>query len=301
MKKIIFLLLLTSALRSHAQQDPLYTHYLFNPFIINPAYAGFSKDASIWASYRKQWAGFDGSPETKTVSGHAAFRDNRMGLGLVVLQDKIGNDRNTQVVASYAYHLLLKHQRKISFGLRGGFSNYVLDYSGLTIDDTDPRFQENISEARAVIGAGLIFSSDRFVVGLSVPNMLNTSTLVNGIATVLYNRHGYAQAAYVLPVSSRLKVKPFLLARVAPQSSVNFDLGGMLTADDSYSVGIFTRRLHTYAVFGKLNIGEALRLGYIFELPTNRSIGIHYPTHEFTLGLRIAFLRSHDLGVVADF
>jgi type IX secretion system PorP/SprF family membrane protein len=302
MKKLTsIIILLFCVLVSRGQQDPLSSQYAFNPFIINSAYAGYSRDFNAWASYRMQWAGIDGAPETKSISAHTALLNNRMGLGFLLLQDKIGNDKNTQAVASYAYHLLLDGSQKISFGLRGGFSNYRLNYDELQIDETDPKFQSTVSEFSPVIGAGFIYSSDKMFLGFSIPNMLEASQISGGVETSLYNQHAYAQAAYLLQLSPRIKVKPFLLARAVRQAPINLDFGAILSADDSYSIGLFTRKLHTYGVLAKMHIGDALRLGYIFELPTNKSVGLNYATHEFTIGIRMAFLKSHDLQSIVDF
>src|SRR5215207_7129877 len=105
MKKILapigFVLLTCFAAKG--QIDPLYAQYLNNPLSINPAYTGFTKDLNASLTYRKQWAGFDGSPETINVSVHSSLLDNRMGLGLMVIQDKIGVNKNTEVQATYAY------------------------------------------------------------------------------------------------------------------------------------------------------------------------------------------------------
>jgi type IX secretion system PorP/SprF family membrane protein len=302
MKKILPLgILLLAALNAWCQQDPLYSQYLFNPFILNPAYAGYSKDLTALAAYRKQWTGFDGAPVTMNATGHIALLDNRMGLGLTVLQDEIGTDKTTQALMSYAYHLLLNNNQKISFGLRGGMVNYKGDYSSLTIDETDPKFQNNISEFKPSVGAGIIYSSDKIFAGLSVPNLLKATTTVDGSSLLLYSQHAYLHLMYVLPVSARLKVKPFVLARAVQGSPVNFDFGASLSADDSYTIGLFTRSMNTYGFLAKLHVGDVMRIGYIFELPTNKSVGTSYTTHEFTIGVRMSVMKFHDLTAVADF
>ena len=111
MKTLGCLALVLCSLVSHAQQDPLSAQYLFNPFIFNPAYAGFSRDLTVLATNRKQWAGFNGSPVTMTVSGHIAMVENKMGLGLTILQDNIGINKTMEVMASYAYHVDLGRHR----------------------------------------------------------------------------------------------------------------------------------------------------------------------------------------------
>lgn len=91
------------------------------------------------------------------------------------------------------------------------------------------------------------------------------------------------------------------MARGVKGSSVNADFGMCLNADDAYTLGLFTRNLHTYGFLAKINLGDMLRLGYVFELPTNKSVGSQYTSHEVTLGIRMRLLRFHDIMSVADF
>ncbi|HEY3404925.1 MAG TPA: type IX secretion system membrane protein PorP/SprF [Ohtaekwangia sp.] len=300
-KNILFGLMMITWGISFCQQDPLYSQYIINPFIINPAYAGYSKDLNALAAYRLQWAGYDGSPVTMNASGHIALTDNRMGLGLTVLTDKIGSEETTTIQASYAYHLLFKKNVRISFGLNGGVVNYKNDFSNLVIDENDPKFQSNINVFKPTVGAGVIFSSDHFFIGLSVPKMLESSASVDGTNLILYNQHAYAHLAYLFTVSPRLKLKPFVMGRAVQGSTLNTDFGICLNADDSYTIGLFTRNLNTYGFLAKLNLGDMVRMGYVFELPTNKSVGSQYTSHEVTLGIRMRVFRFHDIEAVADF
>ena len=99
----VFVLILT--VRGQAQVDPLYAQYLNNPLLINPAYAGLNNNFNAGVSYRKQWAGFEGSPTTYNLNAHTSLLDNRMGLGLIVLKDNVGINSNTEVHGTYAYRL----------------------------------------------------------------------------------------------------------------------------------------------------------------------------------------------------
>lgn len=284
-----------------AQQDPLYAQYLINPFVLNPAYSGFTKDFQALAAYRVQWTGYDGAPVTMNASGHIALADNRMGVGLMLMQDEIGSNKTTELILTYGYHLLLEKNKKVSFGLRGGMVNYKSDYSALTIDESDPKFQSSISEWKPSVGAGVIFSSDRFYAGFSVPNLLEAAVVTNDVEIQLYSQHAYVHMAYLLTLSPRLKLKPFVLARAVEGATISVDAGAALQADDSYTIGMFTRKLNTFGFLGKLHLGEVLRVGYVFELPTNKSIGVNYPSHEITLGIRMNLLKSHDVMAVSDF
>jgi type IX secretion system PorP/SprF family membrane protein len=98
MKKILLLLLIViSGVTVFAQQDPLYSQYMMNPFIINPAYSGMTTDLNASVMYRKQWAGFEGSPVTFNANAHMALSGNKMGAGLIVLQDQIGTDKQRRL------------------------------------------------------------------------------------------------------------------------------------------------------------------------------------------------------------
>lgn len=284
-----------------AQQDPLYSQYLINPFILNPAYAGSTKDLTAQAAYRQQWAGFSGAPVTMNVTGHVRLADNKMGLGLILLQDKVGSNKTTEAQAAYSYHVKLSENKRLSFGLQAGVVNYQNDYSELTIDRGDPKFQSNLSEFIPTFGAGIMFTVDRFFISLSVPKMLKSTTSLDGNELVLYNQHAYGHIMYLFNLSHRLKLKPFALVRYVEGASINTDFGAILNADDSYMLGAFTRNLQAYGLLAKIHLGDNLRVGYVFEMPTNKSVGINYTTHEITVGFRMRFLRFHDIDSIVDF
>lgn len=298
---IIAMLCILVSLQATAQQDPLYSQYLMNPMILNPAYAGFQKAFVASTSFRKQWAGFEGSPTTFNVTGHTSLLDNKMGLGLLVLQDNVGVDKNSEIQGVYAYHLSFQKGARLSFGLQGGMINYQSDYSDLTIDRGDPKFQNNISEISPTFGAGIIYSSDHWYVGLAMPRMLKTTAGVEEQATQIYTQHTYASIQYMAMLTPRIKLKPFGVARFVKGSDMSFDFGMALNADNSYTVGLFTRNLHTYGLLASVEFGEVFRFGYVFELPTSKSVGTNFTTHEVTLAVRLGLFKFHNLSTVSDF
>jgi len=294
---ILFLLIGVTA---SAQQDPLYSQYLMNPFIINPAYAGYTTDLNASVMYRKQWAGFEGSPVTMNANAHIALDKNRMGAGLIVLQDQLGADKNTEVNFAYAYHLPLSNRMKLSFGLQGGVINYHSDYSNVNYNPNDAKFT-NINEWKPNFGAGLLLHSDKFMVGVSVPKMLKATTTIESLSTGLYTQHLYVSAAYLAQLSYRIKLKPSILMRGVQGAPLAIDYALAMKIDDSYTLGLFTRNLNTYGFLMQLNLGDNFRMGYVFELPVEGSVGTQYTTHEITLGVRFGVLSFHDLLAVKNF
>ena len=300
MKKLLTLLLGFASFTAMAQQDPLYSQYINNPLLINPAYTGSTTDFNASVMYRKQWAGFEGSPVTMNANAHMALSNNRMGAGLLVLQDQVGADKTTEVTFTYGYHLPLSTDLKLSFGLQGGLINYQTDYSDVTFNPADGKFV-NQSEWKPNLGAGLILRSEKFMVGLSVPKLLKTTSVIEEYSTSLYNQHAYALAAYVFQLSHRIKVKPWVMARMVSGAPVSFDYAASLKVDDSYSLGLFTRNLNTFGTFAQINLGDNIRFAYTFELPTGKSVGTQFTTHELTIGVRFGLLNFHDLTTIRNF
>jgi type IX secretion system PorP/SprF family membrane protein len=283
-----------------AQQDPLYSQYVLNPLLINPAYSGMTKDLNASVTYRKQWIGFDGSPTTANANAHMALGNNRMGVGLIIMQDKTGSDKTTEVTSTYAYHLPLNNDLTLSFGLQGGVINYSSDYSALTINPADAKFT-NQSLWKPNFGGGLILHNEKIMAGLSMPKMLKSTSTIESLSTSLYNQHAYALVASVFQLSYRIKLKPWVLARMVAGAPISLDYAATLRVDDSYTIGVFSRDLATYGLLAQINLGDNLRFGYVFELPTQKSVGTQFTTHEFTLGVRVKALPFHDLTGVKNF
>jgi type IX secretion system PorP/SprF family membrane protein len=299
-KQLVFSVLFLFCVGVMAQQDPLYSQYIINPLLINPAYSGITTDLNASVMYRKQWAGFEGSPVTMNANAHISLSNNRMGAGLIILQDQIGVDKTTEVTATYGYHLPINNDITLSFGLQGGMINYYSDYSDIKFNPADTKFA-NQSEWRPNIGTGLIVRSEKFMVGLSVPKLLKANNTIDQNSTSLYNQHAYALAAYVFQLSYRIKLKPWVLARTVKGAPASFDYGTSIKIDDSYSLGLFTRNFKTYGLLAQINLGDHIRFAYVFELPTRESIGTQFTTHELTLGVRLSVLNFHDLDAIRNF
>lgn len=295
---ITFLILLMSALRGLAQQDPLNALYMNTPVIINSAFTGYSHDLNVVLNYRKQWAGFDGSPSTVNFISHISLRENKMGAGLMLSQDRIGSNQTVEVQGLYGYHLSIGKETNLSFGLQAGFINFKSDYSQLIIDPNDPKFN-NVSEWQPNFGAGLLLSSTKYFLSLSLPKMLQPNS--DAVSLGLYNRSLNLMGSYVFVLNTRVRLRPYALYRYSARTKPVYDLGISLLGDDSYAVGVFTRSFSAYGLTALLKIGERMRLGYAFELPTDTSIGTSFTTHELQLNFRIRAFTYHDIETVRNF
>lgn len=293
-KVIVALVLMSLSFSLNAQQDPLYSQYLNNPFILNPAYAGLTNNLNFSASYRNQWTGFEGSPKTINANGHISLRDNKMGVGLMAISDQIGNSTINEVFGSYSYRINVTADYILSFGLQAGFANYQLDNSKVNVfDKTDPLFMSNTSETKPSFGFGAILRSSKYFISLSAPRMLRTTFETQGLQSSLYTQHYYLMGSSLFFISERIRFKPSALLKLVSGAPASIDLNGSLIIHENYQAGVLTRNFNTYGFFLQALLKDSFRLGYTFEVPTGRSVGVNFTSHEITLGFRMNALSFH--------
>ena len=135
MKKFILIqiILLTIGLNAFAQQEAMYSQYMFNTLVLNPAYAGSRETVSLVGMYRDQWVNIEGAPKTATFSIDLPLSKSRVGLGLMVVNDRIGIFNTTSVYASYAFRIIMRRS-VLAFGLQLGFSKYLADFSTVLLN-----------------------------------------------------------------------------------------------------------------------------------------------------------------------
>jgi type IX secretion system PorP/SprF family membrane protein len=298
-QRLIFsaIFVLFGVLSSKAQQDPLYGLYLNNPIMINPAYTGLNNNFNATAGFRSQWAGFDGSPTTLSLSAHSSLLQNKMGAGLIIVNDKIGESTTTQITATYAYKIEVAQDHLLSFGMQAGVMNYKLDPGKLNLQDpSDPAFS-SLSTVKPTLGAGVMLKSEKYLLGISVPRLLSNSYQIGGQTTSLYQQHFYLFGSYIFSMSERIQLKPSVLIKAVKGSPMSVDVNFNVNIDRNYTVGAYTRNLNSYGLLAQINFLEHYRLAYALEVPTNHSVGTRYTTNELNLGIKLSVLKFHNRSI----
>jgi type IX secretion system PorP/SprF family membrane protein len=277
-----------------AQQDPLYGLYNNNPLVINPAFAGMTNNLNVNVGYRYQWAGFDGSPTTLNATGSISLLQNKIGAGLQIVQDNIGENKNTSMNGLFAYKLNFEN-RVISFGMSAGVVNFKVDPSKVNLQNPDDPSFATISEIKPTLGVGVMIKSNKYLIGLSVPRLLSSS-FNTGVQNIqVYQPHFYVFGSYLFFVSERIVLKPTLLLKGTQGSPFSTDVNFNVIIDRNYSVGAYTRNLNAIGLLAQINFLEKFRVAYAFEVPTNNSVGTRYTTNEIMIGIRTAVFSSHDM------
>jgi len=214
---IAMLLLLGSS--GYAQQDPMFTKYMFNSLIFNPAYAGSKDYMSVGILHRTQWMNFDGAPTTQTVTLHTPLKNERVGVGFSMVNDEIGPSNSFGANFSYAYRIPVgKNGAKFSIGLQAGIENYRADFTQLALENPDIVFNVNPNQWNPNFGAGIFYYNRKFYAGISCPQLVEyelTPDVENG--TPIYARearHFYFTMGTAIPIKGdNLIFKPSMLVK----------------------------------------------------------------------------------------
>ena len=290
MKKIYLTVLVALAglLEVQAQQDPHYTQYMYNLSVVNPAYAG-SKDAlSMGLLYRKQWVEIEDAPTTGTFFAHSPVGKN-VGLGLSVINDKIGPVEETNFYGDFSYTLNLGEVHKLAFGMKAGATIHKVGLfedigDGHVPDPDDPAFAENTDNTFFNIGAGLFFYTDKYYIGASIPNMLKSKHLdFNGREFGSETSHYFVTGGYVFDISENFKLKPFTMVKTAFDAPVSWDvsLNGLMF--NKFELGVTYRLEDSFGAMANFMITPNMRIGYAYDHIISDLDAKTKASHEFML------------------
>lgn len=249
-----------------AQQDPQYTQYMYNMNVINPAYAGSKESLSVGALYRDQWSGIEGSPQTFTFNAHSPVGKG-FGVGLSGINDQIGPVDQTSVFADISYTLDLGKSSKLAFGLKAGAAFQSIGFANMYFqDEMDPAFQGNVNETYPSVGAGLLFYTNKFYVGLSMPNFLRSTHLsLDNNEFGSQERHYFLTAGYVFDVNDFIKFKPSTFIKTELNSAVSFDVNANIMFFDRFEIGASYRYEDAISGLASVRATDWMQIGFAYD------------------------------------
>ncbi len=313
MKKILLtLVLIASAAFAYAQQMVMYSQYMTNGYLLNPAMGGKDLDFNLKMGYRNQWVGFEGAPRTYYLSGHAALglKNDSLsykgfhGVGGFVCTDRTGPIDRTGVNFSYAYHIPLSANVFASLGAFGGIKQYRLDAGRIHLannsNDRDPVTQGGSQQAFLPdLSLGAYVRSDAFFFGISLFQLLNQKIFVYeqsqaDIRNRLY-QHMFVTAGYAQEISESLTLVPSVLVKYVNASPLqaDFNLRGIYDFNNRggvYSDKVWagaTYRTHdAVVILAGISFMKNYDLSYAYDI--TRSDIRHYSagSHEIVVGYR---------------
>jgi type IX secretion system PorP/SprF family membrane protein len=288
-KGLIVLVFTILSANSFAQQDPQYTHYMYNTLSVNPAYAGQRETLSVVGLHRSQWVGIDGAPQTQSLGIHSPLRNERIGLGLNIVNDALGPARETFIDANFSYTIPLNaNDLKLSFGVKGGLHILDTDWSKGRFQNPDVVFNNNLNLTSPMVGAGLYMHTRKWYLGLAVPNFLETEHYDDFQESLATERmHFYAIGGYVFNISETTELKPAFLIKGVAGAPLIADVSANLWFQKNFTLGLAWRWDDSFSALAGLQVTPGMFVGYSYDMTTTGLNNYNSGTHEITLRFEV--------------
>ncbi len=318
MKKLAFILLLIGFhYMASAQQLPIYSQYLYNKFLINPAHAGSDGYTSINLTAREQWVGYSGAPRTYSLSWQTRFlkkpleivqkstrrtvykpkTDGRVGLGAYIFSDKNGLIQRTGFQVAYAYHMWIQPKTQLSLGLALTGYHFIINANESSFESpNEPWLTDNLRRGIFVpdVDFGIYLLNRRFDLGFSAQQLFGAAAKIGDYAYRNFHmdRHFYMFGSYYIELGSKSELEPSVLGKVSEALMPQADLGMTYIYDQSIWTGL------TYRTGGGViaNIRfkyvpkhadkTAMFFGYALDFTLNQIQRVTYGTHELTFAVK---------------
>ncbi|CAM3626564.1 type IX secretion system membrane protein PorP/SprF [Flavobacterium chungbukense] len=281
---------------SNAQQDAQFTQYMYNTIEVNPAYAGSRGVLSVFGLYRTQWVGLEGAPQTSTFSVNTPLNNSDLGLGVSLVNDKIGPTTENTLSADLSYTIPTSESWNLSFGIKGTANLFNLDVNKLSMEDQDDQqFQNLKNKFSPNVGAGLYFHSDRAYIGLSVPNFIETNRYDSDDTAIFKEKiNYYLIAGYVFNLDrlEYIKFKPALMTKMVEGAPLQVDVSGNFMFNDKFVLGLAYRWSASVSAMAGFQVTKGMYLGYGYDHETTQLKKYNSGSHE--IFLRFDFFNNYN-------
>ena len=319
MKKLfITLITLLGFHHIQAQQEAIYSQYMFNPMAINPAQTGKIITPEINVLYRKQWLGadFEGDPQVQAIIGVLPLKNEKVSIGFQFFNDIAGIVKSTGGLLNYAYKVKLNdNNMNLSMGVQAGATNFraclTCVNTGITID---PNFTQNVNKYLPSVGAGLYLSNQKFYVGLSVPqfipNDLSLTETNNSTGKNKQIRYYFGEIGYRARLNRHLSIEPSVLVKIIENAPPTFDFNVKLELLEKLTLGTSYRSSNQqfrdvaknvrlgdlFVGFLQVQVSPKIQFGYAYNAP----IGMQGQVGSHEIMLKYRFTKPEDDSIIID-
>lgn len=306
---ILTILILFFPLAAIAQQMPLYSQYVMNSYMINPAVTGSDGYTSFSVTARQQWLGFEDAPANYSVSGQTRLlkrsyvikrrgvnkasmkpsTQGRVGLGGYIYNDRNGAVERTGLQGSYAYHIFMK-ETQLSFGISAGVFQFRVNEDELTLLDEGDPLSGSLRKVIYVPDANIGFQimNPHYYAGISVNQVFQSYLKLGNHALEEYRmeRHYYLMGGYNFPIGQDFHLEPSFLAKTTSKLALQADVGAKLYFREDYWIGTSFRTSGDLILSGGVRVKQLL-FGYAFDYSLSRIRKFSYGSHEIVIALKL--------------
>lgn len=289
----------------NAQQQGLYTQFMYNKMVFNPGYVGSLEAPAASLIHRSQWIGFEGRPESTSLSYQTNVNDNKIGLGGAIFRHSIGIHEDISLMGVYTYRIKLGKASHLGLGLAPSIKHWAIKYTDERIKATQGTFIDNsisdVDESKFVanIGFGLYYHSERFFLGISAPRLARADLDFDSYSekTSVEALHFYLMTGYAIPLSRYVELTPQVMVRYVENAPFDFDANLMLSMAERYHLGVTYRSYHgvekvigeSIDVMAAVNITKSFLVGFAYDVSVSPLRTYHSGSLEFAA--RYLFLK----------
>ena len=292
MKKIIIIVLLFVGSAAFAQQDVLFTQYMYDKLEFNPAYAGSQELFAMDMLARIQWVGINGAPRTISYTAHTPLRNPHIGLGFDAIRDELGPTTDYGVLGSFAYRVIFP-TTKLCFGVAAGIKYADIDWNALDPKDGNDFELNNQVKNKVVpdVDFGIYYYGKQFYVGVSSKHLLQNQMIVestspsdtkNSYTKLL--RHFYGMAGGAFPLGDNVVFMPSILCKYVENAPFQTDLNASFMIYNVLTLGASYRTDAALGLLVEVNITKNFTFGYSYDIWFNSLKQYNKGSHEIHLG-----------------
>jgi len=263
---------LLSVFSAGAQQVPFYNHYIMNPFVYNPAMAGYSGDVNTYFVRNQRYTAFNGGSINNYLTVEGAFMQDKAGIGLSVLHQKQGMQQQLGAGLTYAYKIRLTENQDLRFGITAGMLDNRLDVSSINVlQSTDPYLlQLRPNTTSFDMNAGLAYRFNSLKVGVAVPQVLGNKVTYSkehsrGYYQLARHIMGSAEYDFHFLADGALIVKPQALVRYIPGAPVQYDFTAHVEHNRFGWASVTYKSDYAVQFNAGVHIRKQLHVGFSYE------------------------------------
>jgi len=312
---LVLLTLVTGVQAAWGQQLAQFSQYLYNPILLNPATSGINNNVNLRLSYRDQWTGFTDAPKTAyfsvdgTIGGGvegSRLRSNRLGftevkkkkrlvgqgIGAYVVSDTYGAFTNTSGYVSYALHLTITDEIRMSLGLSAGLSAWQMNTQKVAVaDPNDNTYNYLVSmglrKSFFDMNSGIWVYSDRFYIGYSSEQLLqNHIRDIDIPAEAKVNIHHFVTGGYKVYLNNDLELTPSVMVKYMSPAPVTMDINMKVNFKEQMWGGVSYRTNDALVIIAGYNIKGRIDIGYSYDVTLSGLSQYSAGSHEIMLGYR---------------
>lgn len=291
MRHPLLLSLVALVLNASGQQLPQLTQYQFNDYVFNPAVAGSRPFFELRSGHRYQWVGIQDAPRTFTFSGTTPIGE-KMGVGGYLFTDIVGPTRRTGFQLSYAYHLHLTEDVKLSLSVSAGLLQFLIDGSKIQFHDpNDPVMDDQLrGDLLPDAKFGFYLYGERFWFGATAPQLLQNKVYFLDETKETLSRmedHYFAMGGYRFPVGEDWRIEPSVLVKYTSPVPAKIDLNAIVRYKNTFWLGAGYRTNDAYTAMVGYWLKKTFQFGYSYDIITSNLRNYSTGTHEVMLAITL--------------